>query len=70
MFTVRDLEFLMGVEKGLHSKGGRTPFILIQMVRITRQCTYSCAAQPILWGKSIKIEKEEIKFSTEGKKKV
>ena len=44
MFTVRDWNFMMGEEQALHSRGGRTPFILTQMVRITRQHTYSCAA--------------------------
>ena len=70
MFTVRDWNFTKGEEKVLHLRGGRTTFILIQMVRITRQRMCSCAARPKLWGKNIKIEKEEFEFSTEGQKKV
>ena len=51
--------FYEGEEKALHSRGGRTPFILIQVVRITGQCTYSCAARPKLLGKVHKNRKKK-----------
>ena len=71
MLKVRGWNFYEGEEKALHSRGGRTPFILIQVVRITGQRTYSCAARPKLLGKVHKNrKKEEFEFSTEGQRKV
>ena len=61
MFTARDWNFMKGEEKVLHSKGGRTPFILIQMIRITGQRMYSCAARPKLLGKEHKDRKRRVR---------
>ena len=70
MFTARDWNFIKGKKKVLHLRGGRAPFILIQMVRIMGQRMYSLLPNQSFWGNNIKMEKEEFKFSTEGQKKV
>ena len=55
----------------LHSKGGRTPFILYKNIKITRLHMYSHAAWPKLWGKSknrkklsSSVQKNKIKMTS------
>jgi len=53
----------------LHSKGGRTPFILYKNIKITRLCTYSHAAWPKLWEK-VKLERSRQVLYRKAKEKL
>ena len=59
--TGQEVGILWRGRKALHSRGGRTPFILIQTVIITGQRTYSCAARPKLLGKVHKNRKRRVR---------